>query len=240
MDIVCRLKEMDMDTSSQIRSISPQIRSISSDKSLASFEQSRVSAAAQQDSSQKTWSLLSVEKSPVLLIQTSHVPYEWAMSHFFESCPIWMSPVPYAWVIIQIIHMGHDSFIWDTTPSYGTWLIHMGYDSFIWDMTDSYGTWLIHMGHDLFIPWYASFIHAPLITLSTHDMPHAHIPHSYGTWLLHMGHDSFIWDMTHSYGTWLVHTPWKKTCVLLTLWSKETPPPGGVSYLLFSFIKNSE
>jgi len=98
---------------------------------------------------------------------------------------------------IWLFYMGHDSFIWDMTPLYGTWLLYMWHDSFIWDMTPLYGTWLLYVWHDSFIcdmtPWYVrydSFISAmtPL----------------YVTWLIYMCHDSFICDMTPLYVTWLL------------------------------------
>jgi len=52
--------------------------------------------------------------------------YEWVMFHINESCPIWTNYVHYfftwdstlpppVWRDWQFVHMGHDSFIWDTT-----------------------------------------------------------------------------------------------------------------------------
>jgi len=69
--------------------------------------------------------------------------------------------------------------------SYGTWLIHMGHDSFIWDISHFLGH---AFGKALFIRdmthsfiWDDSFMW---------DMAH-----SYGTWLIHTWHGSFLWDI---------------------------------------------
>ena len=63
----------------------------------------------------------------------------------YVTCPIWFH-IGYSH-LTWLIHMGHDSFIWDMTHSYRTWLIHMGHDSFIWDMTHSYRVFTCDMTH---------------------------------------------------------------------------------------------
>jgi len=63
------------------------------------------------------------------------------------------------------------------THSYETWLIHMRHDSFIWDMTHSYETWLIRIRYNL---WPVRMIHMRRnsFVLDT--------THLYETWLIHM------------------------------------------------------
>ena len=179
------------------------------------------------------------------------------MTHSYETWLIHMrhdsiiSDMPHSYEA-WFIRMRHDSFIWVMTHSYETWPIHMRHDSsyetwfILMRQTHSYEAWFIGMSHDSFM-W---------------DMTH-----SYATWFIGMRHDSFIypgrlikkgWDLiecyqaccihikhlTHSYETGLIYI--SRTIHLgrwidgLWLWSKEPPPPGGVSYLLCSLIKNRE
>ena len=55
-------------------------------------------------------------------IWTSHVTYEWVMSHMNESCHIWMSHVTYEWVMS---HMNKSCHIW-TSPCWGFFFLWRG------------------------------------------------------------------------------------------------------------------
>jgi len=92
----------------------------------------------------------------------SHVPCEWVMSHIHTRRNVLIMWVIRIWnglficdvthtYLTQLIHMGHDSFIWDITHLYGTWLIRIWNELFICDVTHTEVSRLIHMGHDSFI-----------------------------------------------------------------------------------------
>ena len=86
-----------------------------------------------------------------------------------------------------------------------TWFIHVWHDSFTCDLSPSSVTWLIHLRHVSFI--YA-MSHKSCITCIRTCMRKSQTTQSRVTWLIHVWHDSFMCDMTHLSVPWLRSHVW--------------------------------
>ena len=109
------------------------------------------------------------------------------MSHMNKSYPIWMSHVPYEWVMSHINASCH-IWIWLKT------LLLLVHD--------------VHHQRVVSMSWVMSHVNESCPIWTSH-VPYECVMSHMNDPCIHMGHDSFIWDIRCIFGTWL------KTLLLL-------------------------
>jgi len=121
-------------------------------------------------------------------------------------CGIWLVHTRCMYEASLLVHVRHDSFIFETRPIYA------------WDMTH------LHVRHDLFIC--ATWLILPRVIwlVYTGCMYEASLRWYDKTWLIYVWrHNSFMCERHDSYKTWLIYM-WRRNSFMChdTTWTHET------------------
>jgi len=155
-------------------------------------------------------------------IWMSHVTYEWVMSHMHESYHMWMSHVTCEWVMSHMHESCH------------TCISHITCEWVMSHMKESSHIWMSHVTYKwAFLPcqvfrpceWMSHVTYEWVMTQVSYERTMSHI------W---MSHVTYEWTILPCQVYRLCE--WTSHVTLI----EETAPPGGVSYLLCSLIKNPE